>query len=69
LETASEIFFDPFVRVAEVESYAGEAREAVIGMTANWRLLYVVYTLRGKVIRMISARAVTKLERRYYEDQ
>jgi uncharacterized DUF497 family protein len=68
-ETACEVFFDPFVRVVNVENYAGELRESVIGMTVNWRLLCVVYTQRGKVIRIISARQVTSPERKQYEDQ
>jgi uncharacterized DUF497 family protein len=31
--------------------------------------LYVVYTIRSEVIRIISARLVTKHERKTYEEQ
>jgi len=68
-ETTCEVFFDSLVRVVNIENYAGELRESVIGMTANWRLLYVVYTQRGKVLRIISARPVTNPERKNYENQ
>ena len=46
-----------------------EEREAVIGMTVDWRLLYVVYVIREEVVRIISARLVTKAERKEYEEQ
>jgi uncharacterized DUF497 family protein len=42
-EAACEVFFDPFIRVADAGVIKGERRQAVIGMTVNWRLLYVVY--------------------------
>jgi uncharacterized DUF497 family protein len=68
-ETACEVFFDPFLRVIEVSNELGEMREAVIGLTVGWRLLYVVYTEREDVLRVISARPVMAAERKYYEDQ
>jgi hypothetical protein len=68
-ETACEAFFDPFVCSADVEDYPGEVREAVVGMTVNWRLLYVVYVQRGDVLRIISARPATYSERSAYENQ
>lgn len=68
-ETASEIFHDPFVQVVDEEIVDAEEREAVIGMTMDWRLLYVVYVIREEVVRVISARLVTKAERKDYEEQ
>ena len=68
-ETACEVFFDPFLRVVDAGIVEGEPREAVIGMTVNWRLLYVVYLESGEVIRLLSARPVEKAERHLYEDQ
>jgi uncharacterized DUF497 family protein len=46
-----------------------EEREAVIGMTMDWRLVYVVYAMREEVVRIISARLVTNAERKSYEEQ
>ncbi len=68
-EVACEVFFDPFLRYLEDEIIHGELRETIIGMTKNWQLLYVVYVLRGDTIRIVSARQVTKSERRWYENQ
>ena len=69
-ETACEVFFDPFLRMLDPENLDGQIREAIIGLTMNWKLIYVVYTMRkGDVFRIISARSVTKYERRLYEEQ
>ncbi|NUM77116.1 BrnT family toxin [candidate division KSB1 bacterium] len=68
-EAGCEVFFDPFVKLVDTETRAGELREAVVGMAVNWRLLYVVYTQRGKSLRIISARPATNTERRSYENQ
>jgi len=67
-ESACEVFFDPFVRL--VEASAGEEeRDAAIGLTEDWRLLFVVHIVReGETIRVISARPATSYERRSYED-
>ena len=69
-ENACEVFLDPFLRMIEPEIHTGQIREAIIGMTADWRLLYVVYIiLKDDIFRFISARPVTKHERKKYEDQ
>jgi len=69
-ETGCEIFFDPFLRMLDPENLDGQIREAIIGLTMNWKLIYVVYTMRkGDIFRIISARSVTKYERRLYEEQ
>jgi uncharacterized DUF497 family protein len=38
-------------------------------MTVDWRLVYVVYVFREEVVRIISARLVTKAEQKDYEEQ
>jgi uncharacterized DUF497 family protein len=43
------------VTVVDEEEVEGELREAAIGMTVDWRLLYVVYVFREDVVRIISA--------------
>lgn len=66
-EKACEVFFDPFVRLADAGGH-GEAREAAIGLTEDWDLLFVVHMVRcPEAIRIISARAATPLERKHYE--
>jgi len=69
-ETACEVFFDPFLRMLDPENLDGQIREEIIGLTMTWKLIYVVYTMRkGDIFRIISARSVTKYERRLYEEQ
>jgi uncharacterized DUF497 family protein len=51
----------------EDESSEGESRWVLIGMSANARLLTVVYTLRDENrIRLISARKATRKEASIY---
>ena len=40
-ETACEVFFDPFLRMIDPENLDGQIREAIIGLTINWKLIYV----------------------------
>jgi uncharacterized DUF497 family protein len=68
-EMACETFFDPFLCIVDAGMVEGEGRDAIIGMTVKWRLLYVTHVLRKDVVRIISARLATKSERRIYEDQ
>jgi hypothetical protein len=66
---ACEAFFDPFVCYLNDEIVDGELRETIIGLTTHWQLLYVVSVLRDEIIRTVSARLVTKVEREIYEYQ
>jgi len=68
-ELACEAFFDPFVCYLDEEIVGSELRERLVGLTTTWLLLYIVYAMRGNVIRIISARMVTKAEREVYENQ
>lgn len=68
-ESASTVFFDPFLQSQDDEWLDGERRETVIGLTESWTLLYVVYVWRGDLIRIISARRATRTERKRYESQ
>lgn len=67
-EQACEVFFDPFVSLLDA-AREEEAREAALGLTEDWTLLFVVHVVRkGSVIRIISARRATRAQRRLYED-
>ena len=67
-ETACECFFDEWSAFVDA-SVDDEHRLAVIGLSEQRRLLYVVHVLReGHLIRIISAREATAQERRTYED-
>lgn len=69
-ELACEVFFDPLLKIEDAGVIEGEAREAIVGLTIYWRLLFVVYTMRDEdnIIRLISARKATDEERKRYEN-
>jgi len=66
-----EIFFNiPLVVFPDKAHSKGEERHYVLGKTNRGRLLFLVFTPRGDKIRIISARDMSKKERRcYYESQ
>jgi uncharacterized DUF497 family protein len=66
---ASSVFDDPLSITIPDPDFAGdEERFVIIGMSSQRSLLIVVHTIRGERIRLISARAATKHERRKYEE-
>jgi uncharacterized DUF497 family protein len=63
-----EVFRDPFALEWVDDSQAAqEPRYSMIGL-AEGRLLFVAYTTRHEVIRIISARKAVPYERRKYHD-
>ena len=63
-----DIFFNQLlIVVSDAAHSAKEKRYAAFGVTDGGRKLTVIFTLRGKLIRVISARDMTAKERRYYE--
>lgn len=67
-EEASTVFRDPLsFTITDPRHSTGEERFAILGMSAQGRLLTVFYTNRGSLARLISARAATRRERGTYE--
>ena len=67
-EVASQVFFDPFFRMEDATD-GDEQRDAAIGLTEDWSLLFVVHLVReAENIRILSARPTTAQERRSYEN-
>jgi uncharacterized protein len=63
-----EVFLNrPLVVRPDEEHSRGEKRDYALGRTEADRLLFVAFTIRRKLIRPISARAMTTKERRAYE--
>jgi hypothetical protein len=63
-----EVFFNrPFVVRPDLEHSRGESRFYALVQTDRSRELFVVFTIRGKLIRVISARDMTRKERRIYQ--
>ena len=63
-----EVFGDPCkVIFRDVLHSDKETRYILVGKTRQDRSLYLVFTLRGKKIRVISARDLSRKERYFYE--
>ncbi len=66
-EEGASALLDPLALAQEDDSAAGESRWVLIGMSANARLLTIVYALRADSrIRLISARKSTRKEAAFY---
>ena len=68
-EEASTVFCDPLARTIQDPLHSVEEGCFVnLGESQSQRLLVVVFTERGDRIRIISSRAVTRRERKDYEE-
>jgi uncharacterized protein len=66
-EEAATALLDPMALAQEDAASKGEPRWVLIGMSAQMRLLTVVYTLRNQDrVRLISARKATRKEAKYH---
>jgi len=69
--TASEceqIFFNlPLIAAQDVKHSQKEARFYALGHTDTGRLLFIVFTIRKNLIRVISARDMNQRERKVYK--
>jgi uncharacterized DUF497 family protein len=66
---AEEIFFNKPLLVGRSLKGAPEMRCAALGKTYGSRLLAVVFTMRSRRIRVISARPMSRKERNLYEEE
>ena len=65
---AEEVFFnEPLVIRADPAHSGGEARFVALGRTDSGRLLFLSFTVRRTLIRIISARGMTRREANIYE--
>jgi uncharacterized protein len=63
-----QVFFNQPVLAAPDEQHSEtEARFYILGQTDTGRKLFVVFTTRGNLIRVISARDMNRKERKSYE--
>lgn len=63
-----QIFFnDPLIILDDPKHSIREKRFAAFGRTDTGRILAVIFTMRGKLIRVISARDMSRKERNFYE--
>ena len=67
-EEAEDVFFqEPLVVRSDVRHSKGENRYYALGQTVVGRRLFVVFTVRRKLIRVISARDMNRNETETYE--
>jgi uncharacterized DUF497 family protein len=65
-----QVFFNEPLLVAEDVSHSGaEKRYYARGRTEAGRRLFVVFTIRGNLVRVISARDMSRRERKHYEHE
>jgi uncharacterized DUF497 family protein len=66
-KTATKVFLDPHVIEFDDRDAAGELRFNAIGLV-DGRMLFVTYTMRSDVVRIISARGAEPHEKRKYHE-
>jgi uncharacterized DUF497 family protein len=67
---AATVFGDPLsATVADPDHSVGEVRFLTLGMSHQQRLLVVAHADRDDAVRLISARAATRAERKTYEEE
>ena len=65
---AEQVFFNrPLIVADDVKHSETERRYFVLGQTDDNRALFVAFTLRGDLIRVISARDMSRRERKVYQ--
>ena len=68
-EEAATVFGDPLGKIVDDPRHSiREKRYALIGRSDQNRLLVIMYTERREAVRIISARDVTREERKNYEE-
>ena len=57
-----KVLIGSWSEIQEIQEEEDKEREAVVGMTSAWRILFVVYVALPTAFRLISAREVIKAE-------
>ena len=70
-ESEQAFFNEPLLMMEDKEHSIVEARFHALGLTDSGRKLHLTFTMRdeGKLIRIISARDMSRKERAYYEQK
>ena len=68
---ARTVFADDLAGLAPDPDHSspGEQRELIAGQSSRSRLLLVSFVEHGEVVKIISARLLTRFERRLYEEE
>ncbi len=69
-DEASTVFSDPLSMTYDDPDHSyGENRYIIIGLSSNGKLLFISHVEKDGIIRIISARQLTRKERKQYEQQ
>ncbi len=69
-EECEEIFFnEPLLITSDEKHSLNEERYFALGVTDFGNYLFVVFTIRGTKIRVISARSMNRKERKIYDEK
>lgn len=69
-QESEEVFEDQNKKIYKDPVHSDtEKRHVLVGKTKVDRLLFIVFTMRGKKVRIISARVLNKKERGLYEEK
>ena len=69
-EECEEVFFDQNKKILKDTLHSGkEERRILIGQTKKQRLMFLVFTIRKNLIRIISARDLNRKEYKLYENE
>ena len=66
-ECEQPFFNRPILVAADASHSAEERRFAALGQTNAGRRLSIVFTIRGRLLRVFSARTMSRRERKLYE--
>ena len=67
-ECEQVLFSEPSIVAEDAEHSKAEPRYYVLGVTEQGRKLFLVFTLRRTLIRVITARDMSRKERRIYRN-
>ena len=70
-DEARTVFADPLAGIGPDPDHSSKAedRELIAGQSSRSRLLLVSFVEHGDMVRIISARPLTRYERRLYEEE
>ncbi|MDP2630500.1 MAG: BrnT family toxin [Candidatus Uhrbacteria bacterium] len=67
-ESEQAFFNEPLLIDPDINHSSQEKRFHALGRTNDGRLLFISFTIRANSIRIISARPMSRLERKTYEE-
>ncbi|MBI4053830.1 MAG: BrnT family toxin [Candidatus Doudnabacteria bacterium] len=67
VQEAEEVFFRHKLLIPDQRHSGSEPRFGMYGQTNAGKILFIAFTIRGRLVRVISARPADKKERKFYD--